>query len=352
MKKLILFILIVSSSNLIGQEMEWVRSNNNSSGTDVVTDCAKSTICYDLSYKPKQSGVMTSYTTGFSAACENSGVEVLMNQSSVMTDNSTEIYACDDYGLLLVNCSGNTGQLSVKRGQSVVLHQLCFKLKNFEDVKLKIDEITGLSVSLDVTPEKFITDLPALQNLSTRSNNVFPCKIFGEISLESNLVESKTIHLKWNTVSSSSSGNYIIKRSLNGGVQKEIETIYADQNNNLEYMELEDKNLKGGTYEYVVEFVSEGDALTSNLTSREIEQSSTLTLYPNPTSKICSILFNDGGTDADLLVYDTESKLLTNIGIKTNSVYKLDASNYAAGLYVVRVKGEYSTLEKKLIVIK
>ncbi|MCY0464257.1 hypothetical protein OVW20_29165, partial [Klebsiella pneumoniae] len=88
-----------------------------SSGTNgtctSITDCCEDIVCYGLKYTPSYTGVLTNYTTGFFSDCVSDENPILSNASCVMTDNSFEEDGCEDYNLVLFNCSANSGNVAV-----------------------------------------------------------------------------------------------------------------------------------------------------------------------------------------------------------------------------------------------
>lgn len=133
------------------QDMRWIPSANIASQQcDDKTDCSQNLVCYSLTYMPTKSGVLTSYTTGFTLNCSEGTTAIVYNASCTMTDKSEQVSACEEAGKLLLLCSGNTGELAVNARKRVVLHQVCVQTSGSTSALVfEPNEIVGLTASLD-----------------------------------------------------------------------------------------------------------------------------------------------------------------------------------------------------------
>lgn len=171
MKNILILIITLFATYSYCQDVKWIPSGETTGACTMETDCRTSTMCYSLEYTPKATGVLTSYTTGFLANCLGDASNVLYNQSCAIVDNSRVLDACSSYGKMLLNCSGNTGNINVVLDQPVILHQVCFEMDNNEEVNLEVDPTTGVTISIDVSESQFETSYPEYQayRVSTRA---------------------------------------------------------------------------------------------------------------------------------------------------------------------------------------
>ncbi len=146
------------------------------------TDCCTDTYCYGLEYTPDYTGTLKTYTTGFIVDCAAGNNVVVYNESCVMTDNSNEITDCAGAGGTLYNSSGFSGTLAITEGSPVILHQICFDVPANESVTSVVDEVTGLTMSIELSPETTITENPVFQDL-TVDGNTPPVMTTGSIDM-------------------------------------------------------------------------------------------------------------------------------------------------------------------------
>ncbi len=350
MKNSIAIIIVFLSFNLVAQDMKWVPSDIAGGGCEYSTDCSQSTVCYNLQYTPGNTGILTSYTTGFIASCNNGNINVLYNKSCVINDKSEEKLACEQFNSMLISSSGNTGQLQVEKDVPIYLHQICFEVNSFDEIDLQEDPITGLTVSLDLSQDEYETDKARLKKSTTR-NGGFPCKILGKINLDLEKSDITSVDLEWNTVKSREVGEYIISRSYKGGEYKTIAKIPSGEVTG-DYSTYSDINLRSGEYEYKVSFTVEGEEVESNIVYEKIELDAGLRIFPNPASNLINVIFNDGGERAQLRIFDVNNKLVFNQSVDPSRINKLELNNFIPGTYVLSVKGDKETLQDKFIIIK
>ncbi len=147
-------------------EMRWVYMPPGTMSGSCVSgsDCSTGTICFTLQYTPGVTGILTSYTTGFFVNCYNGADPVVSNESCVMVDNSGVQEDCGGLGLILMNSSGNTGNLMITKNVPVVLHQICLQLGAGGSVVLDEDEATDLTASVELPGNILVTETPSFTN--------------------------------------------------------------------------------------------------------------------------------------------------------------------------------------------
>ena len=79
------------------------------------------------------------------------------------------------------------------------------------------------------------------------------------------------------------------------------------------------------------------------LSNNKLEKVSGVSLNPNPTNGVVTIK-NTNNTSVDVTVFDLNGRALLK---STNS--RIDISNFAAGLYVFRVKTDNGQLVKRIL---
>lgn len=174
MKVQFFFLFLMASAGLTAQQMRWEPSADLPEMSKLdETDCHQNIVCYTLLYTPKNSGVLTSYTTGFQVDCDDEATAIVSNASVSMNDNSRQQIACASAGKILLHASGNTGDLRVKATRSLPLHQICVQTKvRGNDLAFKADEVVGLTTSLDRTNELPVTEKPVFVTFKLKRNSV------------------------------------------------------------------------------------------------------------------------------------------------------------------------------------
>jgi len=164
------FFLVLLAIFLFGvesnaQQMQWVPGDQVVDPNYVDgTNCTKNILCYSLAYTPTQTGVLTSYTTGFLVACDNGHSAIVSNNSLVMTNNSAQQEACAEAGVLLLQSSGNAGEITVKNGRTTYLHEICIQTSSkTTEIQFELDKIGALTTSLDIHDSPAVTERPKFQ---------------------------------------------------------------------------------------------------------------------------------------------------------------------------------------------
>lgn len=242
MRNILIIIAIAFSINTQAQNVSWVPSSETDDGCEMVTDCKTNTLCYSLEYVPEVSGVLTSYTTGFFYSCIDGAANVLHNQSCVINDNSNEISACNELNKTLLSCSGNTGQLVLTKDMPIILHQVCFNIDVYEEVKLEEDAFMGVSMSIDLANHEFVTSRPSLEASVIRTrDDKDPCD---EEAVLTTSTTDNVFTKEYVLYPNPSSGN--IKVLFNDGGADAILTIVTAENKKL----MSQNITCGETYEF------------------------------------------------------------------------------------------------------
>jgi hypothetical protein len=174
MKVQFFFFFLMVSAGLTAQQMRWEPSADLPEMAELdQTDCHQNIVCYTLLYTPENTGVLTSYTTGFQVDCDDEGTSIISNASFTMVDNSRQQIACASAGKILLHASGNTGDVQVKAARSLPLHQICVQTKaRGNDLVFKADEVVSLTTSLDRPNALPVTEKPVFVDFHLKRNSV------------------------------------------------------------------------------------------------------------------------------------------------------------------------------------
>jgi hypothetical protein len=206
----VLFTLM--AFNVQAQTMNWVLLPNGTGDGDCIstTDCESGLLCYGLEYTSNVTGVLTSYTTGFFATCGSAGNPIFSNSSCVMVDNSQAIEACTDYGLVLFNSSGNSGNPvnnTITAGVPVILHQVCFAVSSGDYTIISEDNVTDLTTNIDLPDGTSITEFPVYSEFILDHN-----EICGAIAANDDDFSATPV----NSIEGGLAGNVLVNDELNG----------------------------------------------------------------------------------------------------------------------------------------
>src|SRR5690606_1149620 len=137
--------------------------------------------------------------------------------SCTMFDN-TDIndQFCESHNIMLFNASGNTGTIEVFPNVPIILHQACFTISSDTTVVLIEDEITDLTVGVDLIPTGFITDYPAYDDFYLDS--VVYCEILPVtwLSFLAQIAGPDKSMLTWVTTDEINVDEFEVQRSFDG----------------------------------------------------------------------------------------------------------------------------------------
>lgn len=141
---------LMEQPNSSPPEMKWVLLPPGSTGTCVSnTDGCLNTFCYGLEYTPGISGELTSYTASFYVDCVMNGSPIISSTSCVMQNSSFTQNGCADFGVMQMQCLGNTGQVDVTAGVPILIHQVCFTIPPGVTIHVIDDPINEMTTAID-----------------------------------------------------------------------------------------------------------------------------------------------------------------------------------------------------------
>lgn len=353
-------ILITILTSLIyfdasAQSMSWVSSRySQSSSCQDLSDCTTNLMCYKLKYVPKTDGVLTSYTTSFVVNCNDNLSAVRSNMSCSMNDNSSEINACDDKGLLLLNSSANNGNLRLNAGEPVFLHQICIQMnKKTDEVVFETPDPNLLSTSITEDSGEFRTEFIDYQKF-TFMNSISHCLAEEPYLTLSAALEGETAEISWEPAKETREGIYTLYQKVNEDEFVAIETFepkMLDQVNAFKYtydLPLEEY----GDHLFRVTYEDHKSELKSNISEiyfRDLRFS--MTVSPNPTADFIKLFVNSTDSEVELRITNMEGKIVIKKMIKTDENTIQELSDLKAGMYNVSVYSKNSQLTEKVILI-
>jgi hypothetical protein len=222
---------------LMPPEMRWVLLNDmgQQNGTCTSqTNCLNNIICFGLQYTPNVTGTMSSYTTGFTIDCYNSGGNpVLSNSSCVLTNNSWFQDGCSQYQLVQWNFLGATpGAPVVTAGVPKVIHQVCFAIPNSGSVALNdFPPGTALTTSIDISPTNHVSEAPIYIPFSFDSALYCGLLPVRYLLFEADKFDELVSKLDWATAEELNNDHFEIERSNDKGLTfQSIGQVAATEN--------------------------------------------------------------------------------------------------------------------------
>ncbi len=80
-----------------------------------------------------------------------------------------------------------------------------------------------------------------------------------------------------------------------------------------------------------------------------LESASALVIYPNPSADLFNISIQEHFMAQQIFVYTTEGRLLNSFNVHDNEAHIIDASNWTAGHYILKVIGENGLITVPMI---
>ncbi len=356
MKNILIALLLVVQGTMYSQTMTWIPSKHVvNKGCADMTDCTENIVCYKLQYIPNESGVLTSYTTGFIADCENGETKVKINQSCIIEDKSDQVVACESHGKILLNCSGNSGSANLVRGRPIILHQICLDAKN-KNIEIVESDIIHLTTSIDLHDQIATTEFAEYVSYMVLSSNITCEEVKLNLELNAQLENEGNIRLKWEPAKESIDGIYTLHRSYKGASFEDVystisQVISASSKGQYEFL---DVGVDYGDYRYRVAY-EDGNQNTSYSNVADIfykNRNHSLVIYPNPTVESVNVYITAPNDEVNLSITDMSGKLISKQILTTDIEHVLDLSNLVPGLYTISINTREQVISKKLVLIE
>ncbi|HSY77415.1 MAG TPA: T9SS type A sorting domain-containing protein, partial [Bacteroidia bacterium] len=169
--------------------------------------------------------------------------------------------------------------------------------------------------------------------------------------------DQNIVNLNWITESEKNNKSFTVERSIDGVTYAEIATVAGAGNSTetLNYSSIDLKPVTGIDYYRLKQSDFDGNNTYSDVVPVTISASQSVTVFPNPVKSNLSVNYasksagaivlkvEDLGTGRELNTYSFNAE-------EGNNTFSIDASNYAAGLYMLQITGaDGSTYNDKFI---
>ena len=357
--KILIYTLFItfSTSMLYGQSsMQWIylSSGTTSGACTSSSDCDTNELCFGLSYTPNVTGTLTSYTTGFFVDCVPTGNPILSNNACLMTNNSGVIDACVSNGLVLLNCSGNSGFTSITTGVPVIIHQVCYKLSSNESIDIVEDEVTNLTVSIDLNGGGSTTEFPSYATFSMVYNTICaPLPV--ELSAFEVIKKEAEALLNWTTLSENNNDYFSIEWSTDGRNFEEIGQVEGAGTSTVEknYSFEHKKPYSGINYYRLRQVDFDGEYEYSDIRYVKFELGNNVfTIYPNPANEQLIMRFPEElvKNKFDIQIIDiTGRELLKLDGYWDGGIINVPLEKLLTGQYIIRLASKNKIYTKRFV---
>ena len=356
----IVLVTMFAPFALGAQTMTWIPSNYKiDGGCQNLTNCDENIVCYKLKYTPDIDGVLTSYTTGFFADCQQGETALVQNASCLMTDNSRQVEACHTVGKILMNCSGNSGsgaECILQKDVSVILHQVCFQVESGQHVMITEDQTTDLTLSINLPEDQLLagkTEFPTFSPYKTKNDwicNNPPGDLV--LQIENYKEKNKTSLLQWSPIVESGMGNYVLERSVDGKNYKSINTL-KDQNFDSDLLRYQvfDEYAEFGFNFYRLRYTdTDREDMTSNIVSIYFfDGNFSVDVYPNPARDLIHLNVNTAQEIFEYTVSDNLGKNLLYGKAENMPLNKINIKSLIPGVYNLSVVAGDKRVSKKFI---
>ena len=350
---------IIVNPCLAAPEMRWVllEETQQNGSCMSISDCDDDVICYALQYTPDMTGTLTSYTTGFFIDCNEGANPIISNSSCVMNDVSGTINGCATEGVVLINASGNTGNIAISQGIPQILHQVCFSIPS-GTIDIIEDTVTDLTTSVDSAMGGGpYTEFPSYVTStldSTLDCSILPLRFLSFTAIRYGELKSQ---LDWITVDEVNNAHFEIQRSTDGGASFQslgIVPAYA-QPRAINHYQFIDEHASVGQNYYRLKQVDLDDKFQYSPVRNVFfgEGAFSVTAWPNPVADVLSVKINHAESGGIVKLIDVSGKEVfsEDFGIDVSEI-KLMVSSMMPGAYTLSVTTGSNRFEEKIVVVK
>ena len=175
-------------------------------------------------------------------------------------------------------------------------------------------------------------------------NTSIPCAVVLPVELISfnARIINQTVELSWLTESELNNDYFRLERSKDAVVWQKIVDVNGAGNSQqtLEYMVIDENPYSVISYYRLIQFDFDGMFEFSNIISVSLNNTEQLSLYPNPSSKIISVVGCSSELEG-LAVYTLLGKNMTsevNVYIENDGLLQLDLNKLKSGVYIIKTK--------------
>ncbi|MGB4847304.1 MAG: T9SS type A sorting domain-containing protein [Saprospiraceae bacterium] len=356
---LLLLLLLLLQLPLFSQTMRWVPVPDDSGITPCPHPRSAKTqaMSYVLEYTPGVSGVLTSYTTGFLVSCTKEGTAVVKNQSLVMTSKSREISGCNTIGAVLMNSSGNSGDVvhnTITAGVPVILHQICLSVPGGEAVTIQEEVVTDLTTSIDIGNGNSITEFPAYEPISIGHVLYDQSKPMLILDFKGGPLDGFVSQLDWSTSLVINNSHFVIERSTDGNIFVPIGTVEVGEKSDhiRSYQFLDKEAVAGDNFYRLMQVSPQGDKEYSpvrivNFTPTYFK----VTCTPNPADDYLQLDIQSPEEIKNITLTDASGRIVmeeknTNLNFNT----RLDVRKLIGGIYTLIVETGKDRFTEKVVI--
>lgn len=349
---------IIVNACLAPPEMHWevLEAGVQIGSCTSTSDCDNDIICYALVYTPNMTGTVTSYTAGFIVDCDG-GVSnpVLTNASCVMNSATFVIDSCQEFGVVQMASSGNTGSLPIMQGVPDTLHQVCFTIPEGEiDIVL---DLIGLSVSIDsANGGAPVDEFPSYATYtidSTLDCSVLPLRFLHFTATRYAELQSQ---LDWTTADEINTSYFEIQRSNDGGASfyiiGSVEASRTPQTIN-KYLFIDEDAKPGNNYYRLKQFDRDGQFQFSPVRNVFFGTGAFIArVWPNPVADQLFINIQHASSAGTIQLIDIVGKEIISLNFENGfSDNRLFVDSLEPGVYTLLVKSGSEQYEQKIVVI-
>ncbi len=171
------------------------------------------------------------------------------------------------------------------------------------------------------------------------------------ISFNASLSLTQTVNLQWIMASVAGIRNFVIERSSDNLVFRDIATVSTTQNGSAETFNYEDRYPKGGVNYYRLRITSaDGSVTYSAVAFITFTGNRAPALAPNPAHNIVRIV---QGSEAIKFInlYDISGRLVYRVdNANTSNVISIPVNNLANSIYIVEMRTATTVYKEKLVV--
>ncbi|MGB4848744.1 MAG: T9SS type A sorting domain-containing protein [Saprospiraceae bacterium] len=359
LRLLLLLLPLLLQLPLLSQSMRWVPVPSDSG----ITPCPHprnvkaQALSYVLEYTPGVSGVLTSYTTGFLVSCTTEGTAVVKNQSLIMTSKSREISGCNTLGAVLMNSSGNSGDVvhnTITAGVPVILHQICLLVPGGEAVTIKEEVVTDLTTSIDIGNGNSITEFPAYEPISIGHVRYDETKPMSILDFKGIALDGFVSQLDWSTSLVINNSQFVIERSTDGNIFAPIGTMeVGEKSDHITSYQFLDKNaVVGDNYYRLMQVNSENKNEYSPVRKVSFSPKTfSVTYTPNPADDFLQVAIQSPTGIKNIRLVDASGHIVMDEKDNNkNFNVRLDVKNLTAGIYTLVVETETDSYSDKVVI--
>lgn len=158
------------------------------------------------------------------------------------------------------------------------------------------------------------------------------------------------VQLKWSTAQEQNSKEFVVERSADQSNWSVVTTVSAANNSNGANYAAEDRSPAQGTNYYRLKMVdNDGSHAYSDIKSVVFSNSFAVSISPNPASTFINVTLSGSNGSSRVMVSDINGKIVYN-ELTTAPKLQISTSNFARGMYIVKVINGNETLTNKVIV--